>query len=76
MALNRLGVLAASMGTYDTSKEYHMRHLDTVTGENRFIPQYNLGLACRLLGSYEAALYEFGSALNYVRERKVSFFFY
>lgn len=73
LALNRLGTLYGRMAQYKVSLQYHLKHLDMLTGPERFIAKYNVALAMRMCGKSESARNEIQSAIKIVEERNVSF---
>lgn len=55
LALNRLGVLYGELNEYNISQEYHTKHLDMLSGYERFVAKYNLALALRMCGKFSEA---------------------
>ena len=73
LALNRLGIVYGMRNLHYISLQYHLRHLDMLTGQERFVAKYNVGLAMRLHGQLDSAQIEFTDANMIVSNRKVSF---
>lgn len=72
LALNRLGTLYGLLNQHQVSLQYHLKHLDMLTGHERFVAKYNVGLATRLLGKHTTAKMEIEAALVIVEQRNVS----
>ena len=72
LALNRLGIVYGLRSQHYISLQYHLRHLDMLSGPERFVAKYNVGLAMRLHGQIDAAHAEFTDANAIVSNKKVS----
>ena len=72
LALNRLGTLYSLLGHHEVSLQYHLKHLDMLTGHERFIAKYNVGIAMRLCAKLSLSKIEIEQALQIVENKSVS----
>lgn len=72
LALNRLGTLYGKQNQFKLSLQYHLKHLDMLSGPERFIAKYNVALAMRMCNKLDSARDEIQSAIRIVEERHVS----
>ena len=60
-------------GEIAQSIEYHLKNLEFTDKENAFAGFYNLGISYRAAQDYESSISSFENALQWSKERKVSY---